>query len=53
MEYKLGKRKTQLILQSVKAKDFNPEDETDLMIMELCIRKASYVQEVNNKIYDI
>lgn len=53
MEHKLGKRKTQLILQSVKAKDFDPDDETDLMIMELCIRKASYVQEVNNKMYDI
>ena len=51
MEKKLGKYKTRLILQNIKAKDLNPNDETDLIIMELSIRKISYLESSNKK-YD-
>lgn len=51
LESKLGNQKTKLILRHVKAGNLNPDDETDLTLMELSIRKLNSNIE-KNSFYD-
>lgn len=53
LESKIGKQKTKLVLQNVKANNLNPDDDTDLTIMELCIRKLTYNNNLNIINHDI
>lgn len=50
LETKFDKKKIMIILSHIKGEKLNPNDKTDLIIMELCIRKIKYSKD---ELYEI